>query len=75
METNAETYSQTIGGARGLLLKSWESIEAARGIKDTTRRPTESTNLGPEGLTETEPPTKEHAWAEPRPLNTDVADV
>lgn len=31
--------------------------------------PTGSTNLGPWGLTETEPPpTKEHAWAVPKPL-------
>lgn len=39
-------------------------IERVRGIKDT-RIPTESTNLGPWELTETEPPTKEHA--SPRP--------
>jgi len=30
-----------------------ESIEGAGGVKDTTRRPTESTNLGLWGLTET----------------------
>ena len=34
----------------------------------------ESTNLGPWGLTETEPPTKEHAGAKPR-LPTFVTDV
>jgi hypothetical protein len=34
-------------------------IEGARGIKDTTRRSTESTNLSPWGLPEGE---KEHAW-------------
>jgi hypothetical protein len=34
-------------------------IELAR--EDTTGRPTESTNLGPWGLTDTEPPTKYHA--------------
>jgi hypothetical protein len=33
------------------------------GVKDNTRRPTESTNLGPWDLKETEPLTKEHAWA------------
>ena len=38
----------------------------AREVKDTTRKPTESTNLGPWWLTETEPPTKEHAQAGPR---------
>ena len=38
-------------------------IERAEGVKDTTRRPTESTNLDPYVFTETEPPTKEYAWA------------
>jgi hypothetical protein len=32
-------------------------------VKDTTRRPTESTNLGPYWLTETEIATKEHVVA------------
>ena len=34
-------------------------------IKKPTAQPT---NLGPWGLTETEPPTKEHAGAGPKPL-------
>ena len=38
-----------------------DKTEQARGVKDTTRRPTESTNLDPEELTESELPTKEHA--------------
>ena len=62
METDAEIQSQTLGGAWGVLWKSGDRTEQARGVKDTTRRPTESTNLGPWGLTETEPSTKEHAW-------------
>jgi hypothetical protein len=37
-------------------------IKLARGVKDTTRH-TRSTNLGPWGLTEPGPPTKEHAGA------------
>jgi hypothetical protein len=41
--------------------------QAGERVKDTTRRPTESTNLSPGGLTETEPPTKEHAGDGPRP--------
>lgn len=41
--------------------------ERGGGVKDTTRRPTEPTNQDPWGLTETEPPTKEHAWAGPGP--------
>jgi hypothetical protein len=39
--------------------------EQAGRIKDTTRF-TESTNLGPWGLTESGPPTREHAGAGPR---------
>ncbi|EDM10889.1 rCG63609 [Rattus norvegicus] len=34
---------------------------------NTMRRQTESTNLGPRELIETEPPTKEHARAGPKP--------
>jgi hypothetical protein len=37
------------------------------GVKDNTRRPTGPASLGLWGFTETEPPTKEHAWTEPRP--------
>ena len=40
---------------------------AARGVKDTARKPTESTNLDPQGLTETEPLTQRHARDGPRP--------
>jgi hypothetical protein len=36
-------------------------MKRARRVKDTSRRPTEATNLGRWGLTETEPPTKEPA--------------
>ena len=43
-----------------------ELSELEGGIWYITRRPTESTNLGPWQLTETEPPTKELAWAGPR---------
>jgi hypothetical protein len=35
-----------------------DKIEKAGRVKDITRRPTESTNLGPWGLIETEPPTR-----------------
>ena len=63
MDTDADIQSQTLGGSWGVLWKSEDRTEQARGVKDTTRRPTESTNLGPWGLTDTEPPTKEHAGA------------
>jgi len=47
METDVETHSQTLG-------RAWENlngrgkgrIEGARRVKDTKRKPTESTNLG-----------------------------
>ena len=45
--------------------RSWQ----AGGVKDTTRRPTESTNLKSWSLTEPGPPTREHARARPRPLH------
>jgi hypothetical protein len=46
METDSETHSQTLG-------RAWESvwkrgkIEGVRKVKDTTRKLTESTSLGP----------------------------
>ena len=41
--------------------------EGARGLKGIARRPTESTNLGPLRMTETEPSTEEQAEAGCRP--------
>ena len=46
METDAETQSQTLGRAWGSLQKRGERIIGAKGVKDTTRKPIESTNLG-----------------------------
>lgn len=40
--------------------------EQVRGVKNTTRRCTESTNLRPWGLTELGPPTREHAGTGPK---------
>ena len=48
-------------------MEKWEKMWAPRGVKDTTRRHTESGNVGPQGLTETESPTKKHAGARLRP--------
>ena len=42
-------------------------IEEPEEDRDSTGRPTESTNLDLWGLPETEPLTKEQAWAGPRP--------
>lgn len=51
----------------------WEACRTMRdrigqdgGVKDTTRRPEDSTNQGPWGLTEADLPTKDHAVAGPR---------
>lgn len=55
---------QTSGRGWEVLWKSrGQRIERAGGGEDTTKRLTESTNLGPWGLTENETPTKEHAGA------------
>jgi hypothetical protein len=43
-------------------------IVGPEGDRNTTGRPTESTNLDPWELSEIEPTSKEHTWAEPRPL-------
>ena len=45
-----------------------DRIEQTGGVKDTTGRHTESTSVHSWGLTKTEPPTKDHAGAGPRPL-------
>jgi hypothetical protein len=42
----------------------------ARGVKDTTRRPKESTNFDPWEITETEETIEEHVWPGPRPKYT-----
>lgn len=40
-------------------------IKGAGGVKDTTRKPIEPTNVGGlQDLTEPEPPTKKHAWTQ-----------
>ena len=66
METDAETHSQTSGGDRGSRGRESGRIEGVRGVKDTLRRPTEPTNLGPWGLTEIEPLIKEQSGTGPR---------
>ena len=69
METDAETDSQTIGEACDSCGRVEGRNEGPELVKDSTRRPTVLTNLGPWGLTKTEPPTKEHAWTGPRTLS------
>jgi hypothetical protein len=67
METEAETHSQTLSGAWGILWKKGRRTEGARRAKDIIRKPTESTNLGTKEFRETELATREHAWDGPRP--------
>jgi hypothetical protein len=52
---DAESHSQILGGSLGVLQKNWEKERVSSG------RPTESTNLNPWGLQETESPTQEQA--------------
>jgi hypothetical protein len=46
MKTDAETHRQTLSWAWEILWKRERRIEGTRRIKDTTRKPNESTNLG-----------------------------
>jgi hypothetical protein len=59
----------------GNLWKNRRNDCCPQGDGNSTGRPTESTNLDTSELSETEPPTKEHTWAEPRPPTTYVADL
>jgi hypothetical protein len=53
-------YSQTLSGAWGILWKGWGRIEEDR-VKGSKKKPTESTNLDPQRLTESELPSRERA--------------
>jgi hypothetical protein len=48
-------------------------IERARNVKDTTRKPTASTN--PQGPTETDLPNREYAWGNTKSFNTYITVV
>ena len=52
-----------------------KKIEGPEEDRDFIGKPTESTNLDPWGLPETESPSKQHTKAEPSPHCTYVADV
>lgn len=67
METDAETYIQILDRVWGIFWRRERRIEGAREVKDTTRKLTELTNLGPWGLMETGVPTREHSWDRRRP--------
>jgi len=46
METDAETLSQIEWSLGNLVKEEEEGLNEPREVKDTTRKPTESTNLG-----------------------------
>lgn len=75
METDAETHNQTLDGAWKILWKRERRILGARGAKEITRKPTESTKLGSSGLTKTELPTRDLAWNCLRPLRICYSSV
>jgi hypothetical protein len=50
MDTYTETHRQTFGGAWGLWWKRERKDCRSHRVKDGTRKPTESTNLNPQGL-------------------------
>lgn len=52
--TDTEIHSQTLGGAYGIQQKKGRRIVGVRGVKGTSRKLTESTNLSSQRLTETE---------------------
>ena len=60
---------------------SWALIEEQKkgfqpeGDRNSTGRPTQSTNLDPWRVSGTELPTKKHTWTGPRPPCSYVADV
>jgi hypothetical protein len=62
---DAETCSQTLDKSSGSHVEPvWERI---KGPGEDRNSRESSINLDPWGLLETEPPTKEHTWAGPRP--------
>jgi hypothetical protein len=63
METDEETHSQTSDKSPETCGRVGDITEQAKQDKDTTRRPTEKTNLVTWVFTETKPPTKEYGGA------------
>lgn len=59
-----QTHKQTVGRVPGILLNSAERSAEVRGVRDTTRKLPESTNLGSQGLTKTGPATRGSAWTD-----------
>ena len=69
-QTDAGTHSQTVNGVWGLLCKNGRKDCSPEGDKNSIGRTTESTNLEPLGLSESELLTKEYTRAGHSPLNS-----
>ena len=60
---DGERQRETLYRALGILQKKREEVfVGARGVKDSTRKPTEPTNLSSYGLTETELTKRKPSW-------------
>jgi hypothetical protein len=67
METNAEHTAKCEPDLRKSFGRGGRVIDGAREIKNTKRKITKPTNLGPYGATENLLPIRELAWNGPRP--------
>ena len=72
-EIHADTHSQTVDGAWGLL--EYEEDYRPQRRQELHKKTNKVNYSEPLGLTESEPPTKGHTWAGPRPPHTYAADV
>jgi len=64
---DTHTYSQTWTEIRDSYGRVGGRVKSPEEGRDSTGRPTDSTNLDPWELSETEPPIKEHTQSGPRP--------
>ena len=67
MKTDIDIHNQTLEGGLNTYVRVGGSIEGPEEDANPAGRPTESTNLAPWYLSESEPPTQEHTWVGTRP--------
>jgi hypothetical protein len=67
MDADAETHNQTLGRTWGIPWKKGKKDRKSQRDQGHTRKPIESTNLGPYEPSKTELPTRKHAWNGPSP--------
>jgi hypothetical protein len=65
-ESDADIYTQPMDRRRGSLWLNRERLKEAKEEGDSIGRPAVSTNLDPQDLSDTEPPTRQHTPAEMR---------